>query len=82
MVRVKRHVRSTDERGVDQPHAPVTVDEVVRQLWRQHFIALETERITFPADGLASFGEHSVPVRLGDGETETRADLTVRMERR
>merc|ERR1712000_177546 len=55
-VRIKRQVVSTNERGEDKPHAPMTVSDVIKQLWRQHFIALEEERLQMPAGGIDKYG--------------------------
>ena len=80
-VRIKRQVRSTDEAGADAPYAPALAGDIIRQLWRQHFIALEPHRIRLKG-GLEKFGMHSVPVALGEGETETQAELSVQLSRR
>lgn len=82
-VRVKRQVVASDPvSGVDQPHAPVSAAEVVKALWRQHYIALEEERLEMPAAGIDAYGVHSVPVRLGQAGQETKAQLQVRLDRR
>ena len=81
-VRIKRQVVSTDERGEDKPHAPMTVGDIVKQLWRQHFIALEEERLQMPVEGINKFGRHSITVLLGEGDARTEAQLSVELQRR
>ena len=81
-VRIKRQVVSTNERGEDKPHAPMTVSDVIKQLWRQHFIALEEERLQMPAGGIDKYGRHSITVLLGDGDARTEAQLSVELQRR
>lgn len=93
----------THNDGAKKLHAPIRKADIVRHLWRQHYIhvsgslrflsvSLSPCRLRFvlqvPPDrvdldddkGLASLGEHTVTVRVGD--SDARAKLRVLLEAR
>jgi hypothetical protein len=49
-------------------------------LWRQHYIAVEADRLQVGVEGLTSLGPHSVSILLQDDVTV--ANLSVLVEKR
>jgi ribosomal protein L9 len=82
-VRLKRKVVESDAKGGKRTlHAPLFVDDVLQALWRQHYIALESDRVTLDPAGITSLGQHTLNVVVGDGSKKTVAKLVVVVEAR
>ncbi len=79
---MKRAVIEEDAKGKKVLHAPVHVQDIVRALWRQHFIAVSDDRVTLGAAGISSLGRHDVNVIVGDGAKKTVAKLSLVVEPR
>ena len=65
-------------------HSAVSVSDILRSLWRQHYIAVEADRLVLPSSsstGLTSLGKHVVTVLLGD-DRSAKANLSVVVEQR
>jgi ribosomal protein L9 len=79
---VKRAVVEEDAKGKKVLHAPVHVQDVVRALWRQHFIAVSEDRVTMASQGISAIGRHEVNVIVGEGAKKTVAKLSLIVEQR
>lgn len=63
-VLIRRHAEGPEGRL----HTPLVRADLVKHLWRQHFILLREEAVLLDdATGLGTVGAHAVPVLVADG---------------